>query len=269
MNLTRILSIVLFAVSLGLAYYLYHNINSTIEEKEYIKVTEAQTIAKLEIIREAEKAFHEQHGRFTANWDSLINFIENGEVPITVRKEKITQLSYGEEKVEVKIDTIGMMSAKDKIFKKNFVLNASAEGIFSGFLVKEGDYIMKGGNVYKLKVGDKKAENYPSSDGGYISALAKLEEGQFITKGQNIATIWDYHLDPKVDIKTLNIVPGSGKQFDIFAGTVDKSGIKVGVIEVKDPAPINKERNEKNEAENRKPLGFGSREDVGTGGNWE
>lgn len=268
MNLTRILSIVLFLVSLGLAYYLYDNINSTIEFKDYIKTTEAQTIDKLMVIRESEKAFHEQYGRYTANWDSLINFIENGQVPITVRTEKITQLSYGEEKVEVKIDTIGSMSAKDKIFKKNFAVNASTDGIFSGFLVKEGDYVMKSGKVYKLKV-DEKVENYPSSDGGYISSLAKLEVGQFITKGQNIATLWDYHLNPNVDIKNLASIPGSDKKFEIFAGKVDKNGLMVSVIEVKDPAPINPERKASNEAKNRQPLGFGSRIDVGTGGNWE
>lgn len=268
MSLTRILSIVLFAVSLYLAYFLYDNINDTVEFKEYIKVSEAQTIDKLEIIRAAEKVFHEQHGHYTANWDSLINFIENGTVPITVRTEKITQLSYGEEKVELKIDTIGTMSAKDKIFKKNSALNASTDGVFAGFLVKEGDFVMKGGSVYKLKVGEKTSD-YPSSDGGYVSSLSKLEVGQAITKGQNIATLWDYHLNPKVDIKTLASIPGSDKQFEIFAGKVNKNGIMVSVIEVKDPAPVNPERKASNEAKNRQPLGFGSRIDVGTGGNWE
>ena len=43
----------------------------------------------------------------------------------------------------------------------------------------------------------------------------------------------------------------------------------VSVIEVKDPAPINPDRKASNEAKTRQPLGFGSRMDVGTAGNWE
>ena len=99
MNLTKILSVAFFLISLGLAWYLYDSINDTIEFKEAIVTTEKQITDKLEVIREAEKAFLEQHGRYTSNWDSLINFIETGRVPITLRKEKITQLSYGEKKL--------------------------------------------------------------------------------------------------------------------------------------------------------------------------
>lgn len=268
MNLTKILSFVLLIVALGLGYYLYDNINSTIEFKAYITTTETEITDKLSIIREAEKAFLEQNGRFTSNWDSLINFIEHGQVPITVRTEKITQLSYGEEKVEVIIDTIGMMPAKDKIFKKTFALNASTEGTFAGFTMKPGDFVGKSAVGYKLKVGDK-VEGYKLTEDGYVTSLANLKSGDPVSKGTNIATLWKYHLNPNINIKTLNIVPGKNIPFEIFTGKIDKSGIKVGVIEVKDPDPINPERKATNEAKNRQPLGFGSRTDVGTGGNWE
>ncbi|MEQ1587357.1 MAG: hypothetical protein ABL895_15820, partial [Cyclobacteriaceae bacterium] len=60
-----------------------------------------------------------------------------------------------------------------------------------------------------------------------------------------------------------------GLKFDIFVGVVEKSGVKVQVIEVRDPKPVNPVRNESNEAKNRKPLHFGSRLDVSTSGNWE
>ena len=59
MNLTKILSIVLFVVSLGLAYYLYNSIHSTILFRESITNTEKQITDKLAVIREAEKAFLE------------------------------------------------------------------------------------------------------------------------------------------------------------------------------------------------------------------
>ncbi len=271
MNLTKILSIVLFVASIGLAYYLYNNIQTTIETKAAILVTEKQITDKLAIIREAEKVFLEQNGRYTSNWDTLINFIEHGQVPITVRSEKITQLSYGEEKVEVRIDTIGMMPAKDKIFKKTYAINATAEGVFAGFLVKPGDYVVKGTtDSYKIKeTGKHQVTTFQFNEQGTVTSIAKINAGDPVTKGQNMVTLWDYILNPAVDIKTLSIVPGSDKPFGIFVGKIERSGVKVSVIEVKDLNPINPERKASNEAKNRQPLGFGSRLDVGTSGNWE
>src|SRR5688572_14344659 len=271
MNLTRILSLAFFVISLGLAWYLYYNINSTIEFKEGIVTTEKQITDKLEVIREAEKAFLEQHGHYTSNWDSLINFIETGRVAITLRTEKITQLSYGEEKVELKVDTIGYMPAKDRIFKKTYTINASAAGVLMGLMAKPGDFVIKGSAAYRLKAENKeKAEVYNFTEQGTITTVANIAPGTQVTRGTNLYNLWDYVLNPAVDIKTLGVVPGSdGKMFDIFVGKVEKNNTKVSVIEVKDPSPINPERKATNEAKNRQPLGFGSRVDVGTGGNWE
>lgn len=271
MNLTRILSIVFFAVSIGLAYYLYNSINSTIEYKVAIVNTEKQITDKLSIIREAEKVYLSQFGHYTANWDSLINFIENEKVPITIRTEKITQLSYGEEKVEVEVDTIGYMAAKDRIFKKTTTMNASADGTFYGLLAKVGDYVVKGSPAYRFKAeGKDKQEVYPFNEQGNITTTADIAQGTQIKRGRTLYNMWEYILNPAVDIKTLALVPGSnGKKFDIYVGKIDRNTVMVSVIEVKDPSPINPERKASNEAKNRQPLGFGSRTDVGTGGNWE
>ena len=129
MNLTKILSIVLFAVSLVLAWVLYDSIHSTIEFRESIANTEKQITDKLAVIREAEKAFLEQHGHYTADWDSLRNFIENGKVPITLRTETITQLSYGEEKVEVKIRLIRPKTALLERFRPKSKIGRLLESI--------------------------------------------------------------------------------------------------------------------------------------------
>lgn len=271
MNLTKILSIVLFVVSIGLAYYLYESIHSTIEFRESIANTEKQITDKLAVIREAEKAFLEQHGHYTANWDSLINFIESGRVPITNRTEKITALSYGEEKVEVIIDTLGFMPAKDRIFKKNYNVNAAADGTFMGFLVKEGDDVVKGSPAYRLRAKEReKTDVHTFIEQGTILSLANVKQGDQVARGQNLISFWNYHLNPNVDIANLSQVPGSnGKTFDIFVGKIDRNGSLVSVIEVRDPAPINPDRKASNEAKTRQPLFFGSRVDVNTSGNWE
>lgn len=270
MNLTKIVAIVLFIASLALAYYLYNSISSSIELAENINATEKQIIDKLAVIREAEKIFLEQNRRYTSNWDSLINFIETAEVPILQRREIIKEASYGVDCVKVIIDTLGFVSARDKIFKKTHSVNAADNGTFLGFAVNVGDFVVKGKKSYTMRrESSDRNEEYSFLDKGTVSSLAAVKSGDKVSKGQNLISFWDYQLNPDVDIKNLGKVPGSDKQFDIFTSTIDRSGIKVWVIEVRDPAPINPDRKESNEAKNRKPLRFGSRTDVTTAGNWE
>lgn len=269
MNLNKILTSVFLAASLFLGFRLYRGVEGTIEERESIKRDEEAVIEKLKLIREAEVVFQEVNRRYTANWDSLTNFIENGKVPIIQRKEIITQKAYGVEDVKVIIDTLGFTPAKERIFKKNFTLNAGEAGIFKGFKVKEGDRVIKNQKAYVVEVNGKNQEP-PFSEQGVISKLEPVKAGDEIKKGDMLISYWDYQFNPNVDLKKLGELPSKpGKNFDIYVGKVDKNGVFVQVIEVKDPAPSNKLRKESNEQKNRKPLHFGSRVDVSTSGNWE
>ncbi len=269
MNLNKILTFVFLAASLFLGFRLYRGVEGTIEERENIKNVESAVIEKLKLIREAEIVFHEVNKRYTANWDSLSNFIETGKVPIIQRREVIKQLSYGQEEVKVFIDTLGYTPAKERIFKKNYSLSAADVGIFKGYKVKEGDRVIKNQKAYVISVGGKDQEP-PFSEQGIISKLEPVNVGDEIKKGQQLISYWDYQFNPNTDLKKIGELPGNpGKNFDIFVGKVDRNGVFVQVIEVKDPDPINKSRKESNEQKNRKPLHFGSRIDVSTSGNWE
>ncbi|MDZ4716321.1 MAG: hypothetical protein SH819_12725 [Cytophagales bacterium] len=269
MNVTKILTIVLTAISLFLAYYLYNSIQTVIDTKDEIANVEKAVIERLRLIREAEIVFQEQHGRYTSNWDSLADFIENGQVPILQRREVITPKPYGGEDVKIFTDTLGFISAKEKIFKKNYTINAADHGVFMGFKVKAGDQVIRNQKAYSLKVLDKVNEP-PFLEQGIITSLANVKAGESVKKGKVLINYYEYIFDPKTDIRTIGQVPGSpGTMFDIFASKVDKSGLKVDVIEVRDPKPRSPERKESNEQKARKPLRFGSRIDVSTAGNWE
>ncbi len=75
---------------------------------------------------------------------------------------------------------------------------------------------------------------------------------------------------PDFEIASLPLIPGTeGKQFEMWADKIEKSGVMVDVVEVKDVAPVNPGRKETNEIHNRKPLRFGSRTNITTSGNWE
>ncbi|NJM25317.1 MAG: hypothetical protein HC859_07345 [Bacteroidia bacterium] len=136
--------------------------------------------------------------------------------------------------------------------------------------MNNSDKVVKGAKSYKMrKDGNDKTDEYTFLDGGTINSLAEVNPGDRVTKGQLLINMWDYQFDNNIDVSTLNIVPGSGKPFEIFVGKIDRSGVMVSVIEVRDPAPVNPARREGNEAKNRQPLHFGSKNDVSTAGNWE
>jgi hypothetical protein len=268
MNVTKILTYVLFAISISLGYYLYSGVQNTIDDRKSIGIKEAAVIEKLKLIREAEIVFQEVNGRYTSNWDSLMNFIQNGKVAIVERREEIIQKAYGGEDVIVHIDTLGFTPARERIFKENFNVNAADNGVFMGYKVKVGDRAVKNQRGYTIKVGEKNSEP-PFTEDGFISSITDIKVGQPVRKGQILMTIWDYKFNSEADLTRLAFKPGTETKFDIFVGKVDRSGVMVDVIEVKDPNPDNPFRSEGNEAKNRKPLRFGSRTDVSTSGNWE
>lgn len=76
---------------------------------------------------------------------------------------------------------------------------------------------------------------------------------------------------PRFNLATLPYVPGIDPptKFDIWADKIEKSGVKVNAIEVKNPKPINPMRDEESEYNTKKPLRFGSKTSVTTAGNWE
>jgi hypothetical protein len=269
MNLTKILTIVLLTISLVLGYYLYSGVQKVIDDRAIIESTEAAIIDRLKLIREAEVLFQEQNDHYTASWDSLAYFIDHGQVPIIQRREEIKQKPYGGEEVIIHVDTLGFISARERIFKKNYSMNAPDNGIFDGYNVKVGDEVIKNQKAYTMFVGDRK-NSPPFPEKGVIQSLADIKVGQTVTKGTTMINYSDYVFNKNTDVTKIGEVPNNpGVMFDIFVKKIDRNGLMVDVIEVKDPKPINPARKESNEQKTRKPLRFGSRTDVATAGNWE
>ncbi len=266
--ITRILTVVLILISLGMLGYLYNSIDSVIKTKKDIELKETATTNALKLIREAEIVYLSVNGKYTASWDTLRQFINNGRVPIIDRHEKITQQAYGGEKVEIIIDTLGFIPAKERIFKKNFTVNAGDDGIFKGYKVKEGDNVLKTQRAFGIEVMGTVREQ-PFIEDGIVAKLEPVNVGDPVTKGKLLVSYYNYTFDINTDISRLGYKPGTDIKFDIYVGFVDKAGSMVQVIEVKDPAPDNPMRKESNEQKPRKPLRFGSRLDVSTAGNWE
>jgi len=268
-------TMLLTAVSAGMAMYLVGSIKGTIDEKNLIEARERAVIEKLALIREAEIVYQEIKGHYTDNWDSLINFIKYGQYPILERTEEIIPQDYGGDSIIVTIDTLGFVSARERIFKATFSETAIDSGSFQGFHVSVGGRAEKGTKAYSIinSRGNKFDDNFHNN--GTVTSLAKLQPGDRLSKGDILITYWENRFNPNIDLDRLAFVPGyeggAGVKFDIFASKVPvgAAGIMVDVIEVKNPKPFDPSKKESNEAKNKKPLRFGSRTSASTAGNWE
>lgn len=116
MSRIKILTIVFATTSVGLAYYLYYSINTTIKETKRIATMEAAIINQLKLIREAEFGYKAVHGRYTSNWDSLLHFVDSGYFYITERIETVITLDYGADSTSVQIDTLGRVQVIDSLY---------------------------------------------------------------------------------------------------------------------------------------------------------
>lgn len=136
MNQTKILSIVFFAVAIGLAYRLYKGVDDVVEEEKRIALIEAATIEKLQMLRDAELAFQASNGKYADNWNDLKNFIQTGKIWIVQRTETTKLLEYGREEITVSFDTLGSVLVMDSLFNErkfpNFNLEAMATVPASG-----------------------------------------------------------------------------------------------------------------------------------------
>ncbi len=72
----------------GLAFYLVNSIKYSIDEEARINAAEDKVIEKLKMIRDAQIAFQSVNGKFANEWDSLLNFVENGNIFLIQRREK-------------------------------------------------------------------------------------------------------------------------------------------------------------------------------------
>lgn len=269
---TRYYSILTMIVALGLGYFLVNSIKGAIDEEARIKQSEAIIIDKLKLIRAAEKAYQTMYGRFTNNWDTLVNFIEHGQFPITKRTEYIIQLSYGADSSVVVIDTLEVVPVRDYIFEKDHNIYAANDGLFGEYFVSPGQYVVKGTKIYSMiNKRNGKRVNQVAKETGRVHDIVSKVDGSKLDKGELLFILTEEKFDPATDISQLPYIPFSNPpiKFEIFAELIQRNHLMVNVIEVRDINPINPLRNEENEANNRKPLRFGSRTEVTTAGNWE
>lgn len=119
-----IIQVVLWIACLGLGYLIYNSVNAPIKFKTVKQERFAKVVANLKDIRNAQEAYKTVNGKFANDFPTLINFIETGRYVITQQRDSSYMefdKAYGIDLLkEIKIiDTLGFVSVKDSLFKKD------------------------------------------------------------------------------------------------------------------------------------------------------
>ncbi|MFT5847787.1 MAG: hypothetical protein ACJARX_000770 [Psychroserpens sp.] len=123
-KLKPVLNLVLWALIFFLGYLTFMSVYGEIKFNKLKDERYKVVITKLIDIRDAELAHKTVTGKFTKNYDSLVNFIEKGKFTITQRRdttvidEELTKRFGGVEMTKslILIDTLGYVSVKDSLF---------------------------------------------------------------------------------------------------------------------------------------------------------
>jgi hypothetical protein len=264
MVLTRILTVFFFLVSLALVAFLVYRVKFKIDEDKRIARHEAAVINRLKMIRDAEVAYLAVNGKYTGNWDTLINFIDTGKIYLTQRNEEIIMKSYGQEEVTVTIDTIGEVQVWDSVFVVREPVKALAGGTVTDILVREGASVNRGDQLATIQSDRGKSVKIRATVNAKVEEIT-ASAGSSVNANSTLV-ILSY---PRIsNLERLPHIPNSpnNKKFDLFAGKITKGNVVVDVFEARDTDPINPDRRKKG---GEKALKVGSRTDVSVSGNWE
>lgn len=121
------LTILLWIAIFALGYITFMSVYNEIKFHNIKQDRYAAVIEKLVDIRDSELAYKEVNGKFTNNYDSLVNFIETGKFAIIERRDSTVideekTKAYGGIKYTKEItivDTLDFVSVRDSLFKSS------------------------------------------------------------------------------------------------------------------------------------------------------
>lgn len=119
-----VIQIVLWVVILILGYFIYNSIQEPIAFEKVKKERYLPIIEKLEDVRISEIAYKDVNGRYTADFDELVKFIDTAQFVLTQTRDtsyldEEYKKIYGVDRnvPDIIIDTLGYASVKDSLFR--------------------------------------------------------------------------------------------------------------------------------------------------------
>lgn len=120
----KILKIVLWIPIAFLAYMVYSSVMDPIKFGEEKQTRYTDAIGNLIDVRKSELAYRSVNGKFTNNWDKLVEFVDSAHFTLISRRDT-SYMAYDEVyrmdrlKEEIIIDTLGTVPVKDSLFKSS------------------------------------------------------------------------------------------------------------------------------------------------------
>lgn len=113
----------LLILIIALSYIIFQSIAGPIRYKEEVEKKEKAVIDKLKVLRDAQIAYKDENGGFTGNMDTLLNFMENGMMTVTIEDGDRDDSTTVFRSVEVQV------SVKDSLFPD---IDVTSAGIVPG-----------------------------------------------------------------------------------------------------------------------------------------
>ncbi len=140
-----IINIVLALLAIFLAYKVYDSIRQPVVFERIKSEREAKVVQNLKDIRNTQVLFKQSYNRYTANFDSLIEYIRSGELPIVNIIPDPNDTTF----TKTINDTVGYIKVVDSLFgsRTNFDLKSLRYIPFSNnqeFEIEAG-FITRGG----------------------------------------------------------------------------------------------------------------------------
>lgn len=119
-----IIQLVLWLLCIFFGYMIYKSINGPIEFKKVRQERFQAVINKLKDVRDAQEAYKSVNGKYAANFNSLIQFVDTGDYTITTQRDSSFMRYDKSYQIDLQVDTIvidtlGMVKVKDSLFKND------------------------------------------------------------------------------------------------------------------------------------------------------
>ncbi|SFT54889.1 hypothetical protein SAMN05216474_1247 [Lishizhenia tianjinensis] len=236
-NLVIVLAVLCTVVTCLIGYFSYESVNDSILHNEKRVAAELQTVQVLTEIKELEKAFKEQNGRYAANFDELKNFFETGTVKKVESEGTVPQY-------------------KLKKAEKMLLYNANPPS----------DENMTELEAYRLKYEFNNPTNIPGLDNFRRDTVEISFKESFLNNKSMKANRARFNMGP-FDIEEIRYVPLSEPRYEWTIQTIDSAIViqdTMPVIRVYAEEPISKF-----EGGTKDTIGFGNLKTGSLTGTWE
>jgi len=113
-KLSRFIGIGLTVIALILVFFIYESIMKPIRFNNERDKRRNAVIDRLKDIRNAQISFRNINGKYTASFDTLIDFVQNGQIPMIKFIADPEDTTFT---IQI-LDTIGYINVRDSLFKK-------------------------------------------------------------------------------------------------------------------------------------------------------